>query len=151
MAKKKKKKKNILKRAGVIPFIKIKNELMIMLITARNTPGTCWITPKGKIDADLTAAESAELEAFEEAGIYGHLYEQICDSFTFVKRDQYVKVFLYPFKISHILSSQDWIESDERRRTLVPLYKAIHMVAYPGLAGLLHRYANHLKQLAELD
>ena len=148
MASKKKRKEQYETRIGVIPFTVVKNDLMIMLITAKSTADTTWIVPKGKIEPDMTKAESAELEAFEEAGVHGHLYEEVLDSFTFARRGRPVHVSLFPLRILQIVDPSDWVENKLRRRTLVTVQQAVRMVGYPGLAGVLHQHAGYLKKLA---
>ncbi|MDZ7723811.1 MAG: NUDIX domain-containing protein [candidate division KSB1 bacterium] len=151
MASKKKKKLQYETRIGVIPFMMVRNDLMVMLVTAKSTADTTWIVPKGKIEPDMTKAESAELEAFEEAGVHGHLYEEVLDSFTFSRRGRPVRVSLFPLRILQIVNPSDWVENKLRRRTLVTVHQAVQMVGYPGLAGVLHRNAEYLKHLAGKD
>ena len=43
-----------------------------LLVQTRNG---CWTFPKGKVEPGLTPAQSAALEAFEEAGVHGRIEE----------------------------------------------------------------------------
>lgn len=54
-------------QSGLLPFKKENNEIYFLLITSRNSKK--WIIPKGYIDSSLTPFESAQKEAYEEAGV----------------------------------------------------------------------------------
>jgi 8-oxo-dGTP pyrophosphatase MutT (NUDIX family) len=44
----------------------------ILLVTSRSAGR--WIIPKGNIEPELTARESAAMEAYEEGGVKGHVH-----------------------------------------------------------------------------
>jgi 8-oxo-dGTP pyrophosphatase MutT (NUDIX family) len=50
------------------------------------TRGGRWIFPKGSVEAGLTPAQSAALEAFEEAGVHGRIEETSFASYVRRKR-----------------------------------------------------------------
>ena len=60
-------------QSGVIPYRVENGQIQLMVITSRGRKR--WIIPKGVIEKDLSPAESAVKEAFEEAGIRGRVSE----------------------------------------------------------------------------
>lgn len=54
-------------QSGLLPFKKEKDQIYFLLITSRKSKK--WIIPKGYIDSSLTPFESAQKEAYEEAGV----------------------------------------------------------------------------------
>ena len=60
------------KQSAVVPYRLVKNEIEVLLITTRKGR---WIIPKGIIEPELSAAESAAKEALEEAGVKGEVSE----------------------------------------------------------------------------
>ena len=60
-------------QSGIIPFCRKDDHIEILLIT--NMKKDKWGIPKGLVEEGLSASESAQKEAFEEAGIYGRIYK----------------------------------------------------------------------------
>ncbi len=56
-------------QSAIIPYSIKDGELQILLITSIRKKK--WIIPKGFIEFNLSAFESAKKEAFEEAGVIG--------------------------------------------------------------------------------
>ena len=104
------------RQAAALPFESHAGQMRVLLITSLGTRR--WIIPKGNIDPGITARESAEIEAFEEAGVIGHVAPSHIGSFTYEKlRDEqpmlhHVKVF--PLEVRQML--EKYPESDARER-----------------------------------
>ncbi len=133
-------KKNPIPQTGAIPFLRIKDQLKIMIITARRSDGTFWITPKGKLEPDMTPAETAQMEALEEAGIKGCVAEKPIGSYTYEKNDEKYRVDVFPLEITRILKPEEWLESEERQCCLVAVDKATALLSNRELAKLIKHY-----------
>ena len=72
-------KQRYFKQSGVIPVYKGK----VVLITARGSQR--WITPKGSVEWELSAQDSAAKEALEEAGIKGQVFPEEIGTYTYEK------------------------------------------------------------------
>jgi len=108
-----------------------------MIVTARRSDGTFWITPKGKLEPDMTPAETAQMEALEEAGIKGRVADKPIGCYTYEKNDEIYKVDVFPLEMTKVLKPEEWLESDERQRRLVPVEQAVSLVSNRELAGLI--------------
>ena len=60
-------KKRRKKQAAALCFVKEGGKKKVVLVTSRETKR--WILPKGWIEDDLSGAEAAAIEAYEEAGV----------------------------------------------------------------------------------
>jgi 8-oxo-dGTP pyrophosphatase MutT (NUDIX family) len=56
-------------RVAACPLIERRGRLHVVLVTGRRHGA--WLLPKGRLEADLSHREVAELEAWEEAGVVG--------------------------------------------------------------------------------
>ncbi len=123
-------------QAAAIPFRIRKGKLEVLLITSRSSGR--WIVPKGMIDPGFTAAEAAQQEAFEEAGVKGPI-EEALGSFVYTKWARTCEVQVFSLRVEEVLD--DWEEKDSRTRRWVPAEKAAEMVNQPDLAKLLSAFA----------
>ncbi len=111
--------------------------MRVLLITSLGTRR--WIIPKGNIDPGMTAREAAEMEAFEEAGVMGHVSPASIGSFTYEKvRDEkptlhQVKVF--PLEVRQML--ERYPESDSRERQWMTPEEAAEAVDEDELKKIL--------------
>lgn len=112
-----------------------------MLITSLGTRR--WILPKGNIEPGLTIRESAEFEAFEEAGVMGNLHAGSIGSYTYEKTDEdedtlhHVKVF--PLEVSQILD--EFPDHEKRERQWMSVADAADAVDEPDLKALIGKFA----------
>ena len=81
-------KQKYFKQSGVIPVYKGK----VVVVTARGSKR--WIIPKGSIDGELSAQESAAKEALEEAGAKGTVFPEEIGTYTYEKLGGLFKVRL---------------------------------------------------------
>ena len=120
------------KRASVIE---------VLLITSLNSKR--WILPKGWPEPDLTPAENAAREAFEEAGVVGKISPQPIGSYHYLKERKDgggMPCSVQVFALAVHKQVDDWPEKGERELTWLPLDQAITRVAEPGLRQLLRDF-----------
>ncbi|MFN8674372.1 MAG: NUDIX hydrolase [Candidatus Sericytochromatia bacterium] len=116
--------KNIIDQSGVIPYFIKNNEIYIILITSMQTGN--WTLPKGLIENNMTAEESAIKEALEECGVIGELKNNFCEEYFYSKWSLNFKVKMYPLTISEIFN--DWEEKHLRKRSFFTLKEAINII-----------------------
>ncbi len=129
------------KQYGVIPYTIEKNRVKIILITSR-TNGL-WIFPKGNPIKNKTTYETAEQEAFEEAGINGKVDKKHPQSFSYSHRGKEYEVVLFPMKVETILD--DWPERKERERKSVSVTKALDLISLDNLRQCLIDWEHNIK------
>ncbi|MEM7344121.1 MAG: NUDIX hydrolase [Chloroflexota bacterium] len=112
--------------SGVIPFIRQNSTVEFVVISNRSR--MLWIFPKGMLEPDLTPAASALNEAYEEAGVTGHI---IGDAIGTYQRSrswggiEYAEVFL--MEVDTLLG--DWPEAFFRERRVVDSGEALTLIA----------------------
>ena len=131
----------IYRQSGVVPYRYEQDELKILLITSRHRKR--WIFPKGIIDYGFSPQESAENEAFEEAGIEGKIDPTPIGEYQFLKWSGQVTVKVFLFEVTH--EHDDWPESSFRERKWVSVAEAGQLVDIEGLRKILHNLPLLLK------
>lgn len=122
-------------QSGVIPFRRKDGKLEIMLITSRTRKR--WIIPKGIIERDLSPAESAEMEAYEEAGIRGTLYPDLFGEYLLKKWGGTAKVQVFLLEVKKIF--ENWPEDSFRERKWVSIQEAVATVKNNRLKELFKK------------
>ena len=107
-------------QSAVIPFRMNKNIPEILLITSQS--GKRWIIPKGFVEPNLSPAESAVKEAYEEAGVKGTVYSKRLGSYDYEKWGGICSVVVFPMKVEQEL--QNWPERMWRERKWVTIKQA---------------------------
>lgn len=112
--------------------------LEVLLITSLNSKR--WIMPKGWPEPDMTAAESAAREAFEEAGVAGPIGDMPLGTYHYLKEKKDgsglpCRVDVFALEVTQEL--QDWPEKGARKMAWVTLDQAIAQVSEPGLRQVL--------------
>lgn len=110
----------------------------VLLVTSRDTGR--WVLPKGWQIEGRSGAETALIEAWEEAGVVGSLSGPAQGHYLYAKRLRQsvsfaCRVEVHPVKVSRL--SADFPERAERRRKWMGLKAASKAVAEPELAALL--------------
>ena len=111
-----------------------KGELEILLITSRKERR--WIIPKGVIEHDFTARNSAAKEALEEAGVKGSVQSKPLGIYRHRKWGRTCTVKVYPMLVTRIFKV--WEETD-RDREWVSLKKALKLVRNDGLKRVMKK------------
>ncbi|MBZ0259464.1 MAG: NUDIX hydrolase [Hyphomicrobiales bacterium] len=113
----------------------------VCLVTARGSGR--WIIPKGNPIRGLAPHEVAAREAFEEAGLVGHVGKRCIGTFKFERsrngRDATCRVDVYALKVERQM--QAWTEMHERLVLRCNVTTALSLVSVPNLATLINRYA----------
>ncbi|MEN8106633.1 MAG: NUDIX hydrolase [Pseudomonadota bacterium] len=122
------------RQSGVIPYRVRKGNLEILLITSRKERR--WIIPKGIIESDLSARNSAAKEALEEAGVKGGVHGKPLGIYRHRKWGMTCTVKVYPMRVTRIYKV--WEESD-RKREWVSLQQALKLVSNGGLKQVLKK------------
>lgn len=119
-----------------------KGQKEVLLITSRDTGR--WILPKGWPVEGLDAAQSAMLEAWEEAGVAnGNIRPEPLGDYEYLKRfaggaKARCRTQVFPVEVEKL--ANDFPEADERRRKWVAPKKAAKMVDEPQLRDILRAF-----------
>lgn len=124
------------RQSAVIPYRQTNSSAEVLLITSRKRG--YWILPKGIVEPGSTPAESAQREAFEEAGIEGEISTNSLAVFRDRKWGGICLVEVFPMRVLKIL--EQWPEDHERSRRWFPAPQAIHAVHKPALKEVLTRF-----------
>ena len=120
--------------------------LEVLLITSLNSKR--WILPKGWPEPDLTAAESAAREAFEEAGVAGKVSAKPIGTYHYLKEKKDgsgLPCSVEVFALAVTKQLHDWPEKGARTLAWVPLDQAINADRRtgpaPGAEGIPQSHA----------
>jgi len=120
----------------------------VMLLTSRETGR--WVIPKGWPMKGRKPAEVASREAYEEAGLVGHVIgKRAIGSYHYEKRLSNgsvlceVRVFL--FRVERQLD--DWPERAQRRTQWFEASEAATLVDEGGLAEIIERFSGSFVRL----
>lgn len=130
----------IIPQSGVVPFRRDGTRLEVCLITSRGAGR--WLMPKGLIEPDLSAVESAAVEAWEEAGLEGRVLRPSLGTWSYRKRGRTLAVEMFPMKVKRV--RRHWPEED-RRRAWCRLDEALERVSDRALRRLLARLPKRLR------
>lgn len=123
---------------GAVCWRMNRGKVEVLLISSRDTGR--WVIPKGWPMDQRTAAQAAEIEAWEEAGVRGAIADVPLGSFGYDKVLSPKKV--QPCEVEvfalHVASLQDkFPERKQRRRKWFATEKAARKVNEPQLRNLL--------------
>lgn len=117
------------------------SQLEILLITSLNSKR--WILPKGWPEAELSAAENAAREAFEEAGVTGKVGPEPIGTYHYLKEKKDgggrpCSVDVFALAVSKQLD--DWPEKNIRQLAWMPVEQAAALISEPGLRQILRNF-----------
>jgi ADP-ribose pyrophosphatase YjhB (NUDIX family) len=129
-------------QVGAVPLLlDADNTLRVVLVTTRGSGR--WTIPKGNPIKGLSLPRTAEVEAFEEAGLIGRAKKKPLGSYQFWKRQedywQLAHVLVFPLLVKEQLA--DFKEKGEREVRAFSLAAAELAVVEPGLKLLLSQVA----------
>lgn len=102
----------VYQQSAVIPYRIVDKQIEVMLVTSRK--GTRWVVPKGLLEPEMTPAESAANEAWEEAGVRGEVNDEPVGHFTYDKWGGTCEVDVY---LMHVTEERDaWLEDFRTRQ-----------------------------------
>jgi 8-oxo-dGTP pyrophosphatase MutT (NUDIX family) len=129
------------KQFAALPFRTKSSKLRILLITTRGKRR--WSVPKGLPMPRKRPHRTAAVEAFEEAGLLGHVSSRAIGSFRHSKRKGKRKIVydvkLFPLKVKK--QRRRWPERGQRRAIWVPASEAARLVHRTELRRLIERFA----------
>ena len=153
-------------QSAALPYRIQKGRLKVLLITSIGTGR--WILPKGHIEPGLSAAESAEAEALEEAGalsnsvkeltkaleeagVVGNISRKVIGSYNYKKRPERggerCRVRVFAMEVTRLLDH--YPEAALCKRRWGSIKKAIEMVQEARLKELLVRFEKSSCRKAE--
>jgi 8-oxo-dGTP pyrophosphatase MutT (NUDIX family) len=124
------------KQYGAIPYVRKEDGIHVILITSARG---YWIFPKGQYEEDRGKRGTAELEAYEEAGVKGRLNRKLsyCTKVVIGNGDR-VHLTLYPLEVKTICKT--WKEDRRRERKLIPVAEAKLKITSAELLDCLEKF-----------
>ena len=129
------------RQSAVVPFRFRWNGPEILLITSRKKKR--WIVPKGVVELDLSAQDSALLEAFEEAGLRGRVVGPALGRYSYEKWGGICTVEVFPMRVTETLA--DWPERDFRSRCWLAPAVAARRADNPRVAAMIRKLTARLQ------
>ena len=117
------------------------SQLEILLITSLNSKR--WIVPKGWPEPDMTPAENAAREAFEEAGVTGKISPEPIGAYHYLKEKKDgggVPCSVDVFALAVTKQLDDWPEKNARELAWVPVEQAMIQISELGLRQILKTF-----------
>jgi len=112
----------------------------VLLVTSRGSGR--WILPKGHPMDGCSPAETAEAEAWEEAGVSGKVFDRSLGSFDYIKdlgeADIPCRIHVFPLKVKKMVDA--FPEEGQRRRKWFSLQKAAAKVEEAELQKILRSF-----------
>lgn len=124
-------------QVAAVCWRKHRGEIQVLLITSRETKR--WVVPKGWVMEDVTAAKAAGLEAWQEAGVTGHINEQSMGYFHYDKvmsptRQVPCSVQVFDLQVERLAES--FPERKQRSRKWFSVDDAMQKVCEPSLRAI---------------
>ncbi len=124
----------------VVPYRCISNAIEFLMITSIKKKK--WIFPKGFIEFNLTAFESAKKEAFEEAGVIGENDTSELGSFILIKKSGKCLVKVFSMQVTKELN--DYPEKNLRRKKWMQLNEVIELSDSREIKQLVKKLAEQI-------
>ncbi|MBF0163691.1 MAG: NUDIX hydrolase [Magnetococcales bacterium] len=131
------------RQSAVIPVRGEGEALRVLLISSRSR--SRWIIPKGIVEPNLTPADSAAKEAFEEAGIRGRVHPEPIGEYDYPKWGGTCVAEVYVMRVDEVLDR--WLESF-RERVWLTLEEAIGRIQEEKLQEIMRGVPDFLSETA---
>ena len=116
---------------GVIPYrTNSSGKIEVLVISTKRKN---WSLPKGNLMKRIGPARTAQLEAYEEAGIEGALASKPIP--CSIGR---TCIYLYPMAVSKVF--ENWPEASFRKRKWIELSKACHILHHRAMGKVLRKF-----------
>lgn len=135
---------------GAVCWRMNRGKVEVLLITSRDTGR--WVIPKGWPMQQRSPAEAASQEAWEEAGVRGHVADDAVGNFNYTKvmtpqRSVQCAVQVFALRVSELANK--FPEKKERRRKWFVADKAARKVQEPELRNLLEVLRDQLHEVID--
>lgn len=113
----------------------------VLLISSRDTGR--WVIPKGWPIRNLTPAQSAAREAYEEAGVGGQVNKKPIGAFDYPKKldnGQTETCTVEVFALEQMIQHPSWPEQGQRRMQWFSLPEAAKAVDEPKLKDIIRKF-----------
>ncbi|WP_245571412.1 NUDIX hydrolase [Neorhizobium alkalisoli] len=128
---------NEIKQAGAICLRRKNGQERVEILLIGSLRNGRWGIPKGHIEPGETSRDTAEREAFEEAGIKGTATERVLGSFAYTKEGS---PFRYCVAVHLLVATDiasDFPEKDRRKTKWVPIDVAHREIAQTPLGQII--------------
>lgn len=126
----------------VIPFRTNQGQLEILLITSIRKKN--WIVPKGYIEFNFSAFESAKKEAYEEAGVIGTNETYELGWFELQKKNGISLIKIFSMEVTEEL--KDYPEMNLRKRKWFAYDEAVEKITLPEVKPFFVKLKERLKK-----
>jgi ADP-ribose pyrophosphatase YjhB (NUDIX family) len=125
----------------VIPYRISNGSIELLLITSIKKQK--WIFPKGFIEFNLSAFESAKKEAYEEAGVIGENETVELGSFDLKKKTRTSHVKIFSMEVTKEL--KDYPEKNLRKRKWFNVSDALENIENSDIKNFVQKLENKVK------
>lgn len=133
-------------QSGLIPLRVRDGEVEILLVTSSS--GKRWIIPKGVVELDLSPADSAVKEAYEEAGVTGTVVAEAVGEYSYEKWGGVCTVTVFAYLVEKEL--KHWPEEGMRdRKWFTPAKAAKELAKDMELVHLLPDAVDLAKEMGQ--
>lgn len=127
-----------------------RGKIEVLLVTSRDTGR--WVIPKGWPIDELTPAQGAAREAWEEAGVEGDVADDALGLYTYDKRvlpdpPLPCAVTVFPLRVARV--ADKFPERKQRQRKWFAVRKAVRKVDEPELRALMAKVDQNPSLVAE--
>ena len=130
-----------IKHSCVIPYRVSNGSIELLLITSIKKQK--WIFPKGFIEFNLSAFESAKKEAYEEAGVIGENETVELGSFELKKKNSSSYVKIFSMEVTKEL--KDYPEKNLRRRKWFTVKEALENIENSDIKNFVNKLEMKVK------
>ena len=130
-----------IKHSCVIPYRISNGSIELLLITSIKKQK--WIFPKGFIEFNLSAFESAKKEAYEEAGVIGENETVELGSFELKKKNSSSYVKIFSMEVTKEL--KDYPEKNLRRRKWFTVKEALENIENSDIKNFVNKLEMKVK------
>jgi 8-oxo-dGTP pyrophosphatase MutT (NUDIX family) len=122
-------------QSAAIPWRKSGEDIEVLLVTSVRRGR--WILPKGVVERQMSSAESARKEAWEEAGVEGAISSVVVGAYQYEKWGGICTVEVFLLEVHG--EEDEWPERKVRRRKWMSFKKAMKVVENPDIGEILAR------------
>jgi 8-oxo-dGTP pyrophosphatase MutT (NUDIX family) len=137
----------IVAQSGVIPYRIRRGRVEVALVTTSNGPN--WTIPKGHVEDDMHAHESAEKEAYEESGLVGRVEKRCVGRYLYEKRGTTRQVEVFALEVRKELKR--WPEMLVRKRRWMSVDEAASRVRNAELRCCLQKFERIVARMLERE